>query len=434
MRVLMLSPAFPPELTGSGTLYYELAGALVAKGHRVTVIVARPRQRLGEQLLPARYRRGWLTREELDGIHVIRPATIPIPLGTPIGKGLDHLVLAMNYAIAGLLAEPLEAILVYSHPQPLRLSAWFLARRWRVPFVMNVQDIFPQYAVDVGILKSSVLIGVFKRLESFLYRRAARLTVHSAGNRQYLIRHRQVPPDKVEAIANWVDANAQRDTVDSRRFRAELGLTNQFLVVYGGTMGWAQGLDVVLDAAARLLAERDITFVLAGDGPCRERLVRRVANEGLDNVRILPLQPKDRYADMLDACDIGLISLNARLTTPVVPGKLFDIMASGRPVVGNVPLDGDAAQIVEESGAGLCVGADRCDELVAALLRLRNSPDLRASMGASGRQHVHANYDKAARTDDYERLLMDVAQETHRGRLAAKAPTERDVRREVPPW
>lgn len=408
MRVLLLTPAFPPEITGSGHLYYELAESLVANGHVVTVITALPRQRLGDQELGDRYRRRLLLREEINGIQVIRVATLPLPLTLRLTKGLDHFTTPTAYLFGGLFSGKQDVILAYSPPLPLGLTAYALARRQGIPFVLNAQDMVPQYGIDLGLLKNPLAIQLFRAIERFLYRRAPCILVHSEGNRQYLI-SRGVEPNKLAVVSNWADTERIVPRPKDNCFREEYGLNGKFVVSYAGTIGWAQDLDTVIESAALLPSHQDIRFVLVGDGPKRRPLQAKAGVLALDNVTFLPLQPRDRYPLLLHASDVCLISLNPRLTTPVVPGKLFDIMASARPVVGDVPLDGDAPRIVAEGPCGICVQSGDPHKLAEAILRLYRDPALAAELGANGRRLVERKYSRPICTHDYEQLLLNIA-------------------------
>ena len=172
MKVFLMIYAFPPEITGSGHLYYELARDLTDRGHKVTVLAPLPRQRMGvlKDRILARYGRKWWLRERMDGFTVVRTRVLPVPLHLPSMKGVDHLAVAFSEWVGGLLAHDRpDVVLAYSPPLPLGLSAHYLARRYKAPFVFNVQDIFPQYAIDAGLLKNPVLIRFFRWMESYLY-------------------------------------------------------------------------------------------------------------------------------------------------------------------------------------------------------------------------------------------------------------------------
>ena len=403
MRVLMLSPAFPPEITGSGNLYYELATSLVRGGHGVTVITAQPRQRLGSQGLDGRPRR-LLERLVVDGVHVLRPATLSLRLDRALSKGLDHFAIAGSYLAAGLAAARPDVILVYSPPLTLGVTGAWLAGRYRVPMVFNAQDMFPQYAIDTGLLKSAALTRMFRAMERYVYRQAASIVVHSDGNRRFLA-ERGVPADKLHVITNWADTDRITPQPRDNDFRREHGLGNRFVVSYAGTMGWAQGLDGVLEAARLLRDTPEVLVLFVGDGPRRRALESTAASLGLDNVRFLPLQPPDRYRALLAASDACLISLNERLTTPVIPGKLFDIMAAGRAVLASVPADGDAAKAVWGADCGLVVDPGSPAALAKAVRTLVADPGRLEVLGKNGRLQAEMRYSRAVSIAAYEHLL-----------------------------
>jgi glycosyltransferase involved in cell wall biosynthesis len=408
MRVLLLTPAFPPEITGSGNLMYELAERLAADGHTVTVITAMPRQRLGDQKLDARYGHRLLLRETVNGIQVLRVRTLPLPLSFPLTKGLDHFATPLAYLTAGFLTERQDVVLAYSPPLPLGLTALLLARRHGIPSVLNAQDMVPQYAIDVGLMKNPLIIWLFRSIERFVYRYSTILVVHSEGNRQYLI-SRGVNPLKIVVVSNWVDTECITPGSKDNGFRHEHGLDGRFIISYAGTMGWAQNLDNVIECAELLRSYPEILFVLVGDGPKRKPLHARVEALSLDNVIFLPLQERDRYISLLNASDVCLISLNPCITTPVVPGKLFDIMASGRPVVGDVPIDGDAPKILAEGPCGICVDSNNPDQLAEAILRLYRNPALAEELGQNGRKLAERKYSRSVCTGAFEQALLDVS-------------------------
>ncbi len=407
MRVLLLTPAFPPEITGSGHLMFELAQSLSGNGHMVTVITSIPRQRLGSLKNDCRYKSKLLVKENLNGIKVIRPRVLPLPLSNPITKGFDHFSIALSYYWGGLYAGPQDVIFVYSPPLTLGLTGIALAKKNKIPLVFNAQDMFPKYAVDTGVLRNKFIIQLFKGIEEYVYRVASYITVHSDGNRTYLI-SRGVDESKVKVIYNWVDTKRFQLGEKQNSFREEYKLKDAFILSYAGTLGWAQGLDTIIEAAKLLREKKDIRFLIVGDGPRRRELETLIKERNLKNFMLLQLLPREKYAQMLQASDICLISLNPKITTPVVPGKLFDIMASGRPVVGNVPLGGDTPAIINTAHCGICVEPDRADRLVEAILKIYCEPSLAKEMGMNGRYQAERYFSREVCTKAYEHLLLSL--------------------------
>jgi colanic acid biosynthesis glycosyl transferase WcaI len=411
LKILILTPAFPPEITGSGHLMYELAETLSKNGHVVTIITAIPRQRMGDDRTNAKYKGKFIIHENLNGIKVIRPTILPLPLTNPITKGLDHFSLAASYYLAGRHISSQDIVFVYSPPLTLGLTGIKLAKRFKAPLVFNAQDMFPQYAIDTGVLRNRVLIKIFEIIEQYVYRSATCITVHSEGNLSYLS-SRGISRKKIKVIFNWVDTERFRPSERYNEFRKEYGFDDKFIVSYAGTLGWAQGLDTVMQSAKMLKGKTNILFLIVGEGPRKKNLENNVIKERLENVVLLQLLPRDKYAKMMQASDICLISLSPKIKTPVVPGKLFDIMACGRPVIGNVPPEGDAFKIVQNAQCGICVPPDDAAKLAEAILKLYEDAESASQMGMNGRRIAEKLFSRAACTKAYEQLLLSLLSKT----------------------
>ena len=389
------------------TLMYELAVDLVGHGHRVSVITGIPRYTLPEGA-EKRYRRKLFVRETIDGVSVLRLPMLPFPRRVPLARGLEHFVIALQYLLGGLVKGPQTVALVYSPPLPLGLSAYLIRRIYRCPYVFNVQDIYPQVAIDLGLLKSRLLIRMAEAMERFTYRHAAHITVHSGGNRDLLIA-RGVPLEKLTVISNWVDTELIRPGQRLNGFRQEHGLGNKFVVSFAGVMGFGQGLETVLGAAEFLSDQHDIQFLMVGDGSLKEMLVKQVRDREIGNVQFLPMQPREEYTNVLAASDACLVILDANVKTPVVPAKLLSIMASGRPVVGSLPQGGDTPRIIDDAQCGVHVPGGDPQALAGAILELYQQPEKRDAFGHNGRAYAEAHFSRGACVAQYESLLSRVA-------------------------
>ncbi|MBI2873261.1 MAG: glycosyltransferase family 4 protein [Chloroflexi bacterium] len=419
MRVLLLTTSFPPAVNSAARLFYELAQGLSRRGHHVTVLTSIPDRYVAER--KPWYRRRPYTRESVNGIRTHRVAGLPIPKGIPLLRGVEHFLVAYTYLLVGLLLGRHRAVIVYSPPLPLGLTGYLLSRLWRGPLVLNIQDLYPQTAIDLGLLRSRILIRISRRLERFLYRRAEAITVHSPGNREYVVGH-GAPQNRVHVVPNWVDLEALRPGSRDGAFRATHQLGNAFLVSYGGVMGFAQGMEDVVEAASRLRDYPDVLFLLVGEGVARSALERRVRELGLANVRFMDTQPPETYAQLLSASDASLVTLRKELRTPVVPGKLQAIMAAGRPAICSVPSDSDAARLVQEAGCGVWVEAGCPDRLAEAVLSLHSDRALAEAMGRRGRAYAEAHFDQEGCIEQYHQMLTGCRKQRDSRREHAKLP------------
>ncbi len=403
MKILMLVNTYPPEIRSAGFLFAELAEALRRKGHQVKVVTSLPKRHLGGEV-PEKYRRRMFLRESLDGIEVLRLAGLPLPRKIPFLRGLEHFFLAIAYFFGALRAGPVDVTLVYSPPLTLGLTA-FLLHRWKgAPFVFNVQDIYPQCLVDMGLLKSRLLIRLFEAIERFVYRKAACITVHSDGNGEFIAA--KVPDRrKLVTIPNWVDLDQIHPGVDSGPFKARHRLDSRFIVSFAGAMGFAQDLDTVIESARILREFPEILFLLVGEGMERPRLEEKVKGQGLSNVRFLPFQPKEVYPQVLAASQVSLVSLRKELVTPTVPGKLVSILAAGRATLAHLDLKGDVPKIIQEAGCGLCVEPENPARLAEAVLQLYRDPERTRRLGANGRAYAEKHFSLKACTGRYEEIL-----------------------------
>jgi colanic acid biosynthesis glycosyl transferase WcaI len=337
----------------------------------------------------------------MAGIRVLRIATLPILRKIPLIRGLEHFLLGLQFFLVGLFAGEQDAILAYSPPLPLGVAASILGRIKGCPSVVNIQDLYPQTVIDLKLLKNRFLIKVSRKMEAMVYEKADGLAVHSEENRDYII-GRGIPASKIAVIENWVDLDLIRPSEKSNEFRRKHGLGNKYVVSFAGVMGFAQGLENVVEAAKRLKNREDLLFLLIGDGVMRRELEERA--KGLKNVRFLPPQPRDIYPQVLCASDACLVSLSGDVPPPVVPAKLMSIMAAGRPVIASLP-GGAARKVVQDSSSGLCAQPGDAETLTEIILRLYNDKPLSEKLGENGRRYAEERFCREANVAQYEELF-----------------------------
>jgi len=406
MKVLLLTLGYPPILTSAARLFSELAEGLAAHGHEVTILTTFPERYLDDK--EAATIKTIPEREKTNGIEVHRLRMLGLPKQVPFLRGLEHVLYGFQYFMHGRGLRPHDVVIAYSPPLPLAVSAARLALKWRGSSIINIQDLYPQEAIDLGLLRNRWLINIGRWMEQWVYQHIDAITVYSEANRDYVIK-KGVNPDKIYVIANWIDLKKYKPGPRKNSFRSSYALEDAFILSYAGVMGFAQGLGDVLRAAVRL--EREIpgfVLVLAGSGVELPKLRELSQDLGLKNVRFISHIPENEYIALLQASDVCLVTLDKNLTTPIIPGKLSCIMGVGRPAVCNLPATADAWKIVEGSKSGFCAEAGDPDALADAVLRIYRDPAMREEMERNGRMYAETYFDRNHSIDQYDQLLLNL--------------------------
>jgi len=368
MRILFLTDNFPPEGNAPATRTYEHAREWVKAGHEVTVITCAPN--FPEGVLFPGYNNKWYQREVLDGINVVRVKTY-ITANEGFGRRiLDYLSFGFMGGVAGLFQKRPDVIVSTSPQFFCACGAWVLSVcRWK-PWVFELRDIWPASITAVGAMEKSTTIKLLEKLELFLYRRADRIVAVTNSFKVELI-ERGIDADKIDVVINGVDLSQYSPAAGKdAELSAEYGLAGKFVVGYIGTHGMAHALDRVLDAAEKLRGSDEIRFLFTGGGAERANLERMVQQRQLDNVVMMPRQPKERMPAVWSLCDVSLISLrNTPLFTKVIPSKIFESMGMGLPMVIACPR-GEATEILESTGSGFVVPPEDVDALVVCIGKL----------------------------------------------------------------
>jgi colanic acid biosynthesis glycosyl transferase WcaI len=420
MRLAVICPHFAPDVAPTGEVMTSIALELANRGHRLHIVTSLPWYR--HHAIEAGWNGQLVRHEDTDWGRISRIHPFPtdkrnIPARAIAFGGFT----ALSMVEAIVAGEHPDVVLAMSPPLTLGLAGWAVARARRVPFVFNIQDVFPDVAVELGLLTDRRVIAAASWLERFTYRRADAVTVLSddlADNVRAKLGasrdDRGGAGGKVVVIPNFIDTDWMRPGGRENAYRREFGLEGRRVVMYAGNVGLSQSLDLVLDAAAALAPEDDVTFVINGGGAARQELQRRAA--GLDNVRFVDMQPKARLPEVLAAADVHVVPLRRGLARSSVPSKLYSILAAGRPIVASVDAGTEVARVVDEATAGLAVAPDDGEAFTKAVRRLLDDPDEAAAMGRSGRQWVERWLSPAAVAQQYDDLFSRLVGDCKDGR------------------
>jgi len=401
MNILLVTDAYPPEIRSSSHLMLELAEELSNHGHHLTVLTSWPRYNLS---VPSTAN-DFDEKENEDGITVIRVRTLPHHKVNFILRGIAHLVMPRQFlrALKRHTHQQFDVVIVYSPPLPLAKVGHAMRKRGAY-FALNIQDLFPQNAIDLGVLRNPLLISMFRAIERRAYGSANRILVHSQSNLEFLKRENPHATNKLAVLHNWVDAKEYRGPT-STRFRQRYGLEEKFVIGFPGVMGPSQQLDLIVRAAANLKSLEDVAFLFVGDGGELENLKSLANNLGATNTHFHPFVPREDYPELLKNLDAGLVCLSPRNHTPVVPGKLLTYMAAGLPVLAILNRESDGNQIVHVADCGLAVPSDDEPAIAAAITKIYESRHKLATWGANGQTYVNSHFDKATVISKLEEYL-----------------------------
>ncbi len=420
MKILIFSHYYTPEGNAPATRISALARRWIRSGHEVTVITCAPNVPDGK-IYPGYRNRIWPQTEWLDGVRVIRVWTHIAPnkgFVRRIANYLSYMVSAVSRAL--FLRAP--DIIIATSPQffcgwagvlyaaILRCTRWFRGRR--VPFVLEIRDIWPESIGAVEAMKSSLSMRILQWLEIMMYRQSDHIVTVGKGYQRQLMA-KGVGAHDVSIVMNGVDKDIlSADGVEPQTIREEYGLESYFVCSYIGTIGMACGLDVVLRAAQTLADRQDqrFKFLIVGDGATRAELQAQTTQLGLEHVIFTGRQPKQRISSFLAASDVSLVHLiKTPLFETVIPSKIFEALGMRRPII--VGVAGEARELIEQSGGGIAIEPENDTQLLAALEYLYDHPEQSAAMGTAGHDFVDSRFDRDHLALEYLEILKQCVQQ-----------------------
>jgi len=404
MRILWVAQWFPPDLGALPARITEMANVWAEEGHHVTVLTAFPHHPLGE--IPERYRGRLVVGEQCGPLHVVRCWLLALPNRRMWQRTLCQLSFAVTALLLGIwrVGKP-DVVIVSSPPFFTIPTAWILARLRRRPFVFEVRDLWPDIFVEMGVMKRGLVYRMLQSMEETFYRAAKRVVVVTRAFREDLIA-RGVEARKIEVIPNGADLEIYARPGIAPSFREVLGGDGKFLVTFVGTHGVATGLEQILDAAELLRADTRFMFAFVGEGAERDLLIASAERRGLDNVRFHHAVAKEDVPHVYASSDACIVCLKpVPFLAKFIPSKIFEIIASGRPVIAAV--SGEAAEIVREAGHVVVAPGDAA-AIANALRELVAEGAPRAGMVEQGRAYVARHFDRQVLARRYLELFRSI--------------------------
>ena len=413
MRILVLIIQFPPDVNATGLLMAQVGEGLMRRGHQVSVLTAFPHYanfRVWDEF------RGKLAeRSSYRGMDVLRLFIYASGSKQRMrNRLLSYLSFNTLATLAGVVSrEQYDCILCPNGSFFTGISATVIGAAKNIPFVYNVQDLYPETPVQAGQLRNGPAVMLLEKMERFMYAQSKHITVITPSFRENIMA-KGFSGAKISVIPNFVDTEFIRPFAKSNSFSAQHDLADKFVVTHAGNLGYVYDLATFLDTAALLRAHQDIVFLIVGDGVVKPALEAKARGLGLSNVRFLPFQPGAMVPYLRATSDVQVALYRSGSARFSMPSKVYEIMASGRPVLAGADRGSDLWKLVESTGSGLCIEPHDPQRLASALLTLYRDPSLRAQMGQRGRREAEATYSPAGVVSQYDDLLRTLP-----GRTAA---------------
>jgi len=401
MRVLLIHQAFVTPDQGGGTRHYEFGRHCVRQGHEFTVVASgvsylTGRQIGGEGREP--------TPEATAGVRILRAKTLEVLHRSFVWRVLAFVYFMLTSFWTALRSGHADIVMGTSPPIFQVVSAWLVARLRGCPFLLEIRDLWPAFAIEMGVLTNPHLIAASRWLEGFLYRRASHLLVNSPAYRGYLI-GKGIPEEKISLIPNGVDPDMFTPEATADEVLEGLGLRGKFVVSYAGALGLANDIPTLLRAAEGLRDQPEIHFVLVGDGKERSNLERMTEEFKLPNVTFTGALPKSETRNILSASGACVALLqDIPMFRTTYPNKVFDYMAAEKPTI--LAIDGAIREVVEAAGGGIFVPPGDVEALRVAVKRLSRDPEEARRMGRAARDYVVKHFNRKEHAEQFVELTL----------------------------
>lgn len=406
MRILLIHQNFVGHKHAGGTRHLDIGACLVQAGHEVTIVASNVDYLTGQAIQRSE-------PEDFQGVRIVRAYAIPSVQKGFIWRAISYISFIPFAAWTAWKIGPVDVVLGTTPPVFQLPPTWLLSRFRRVPFVLEVLDLWPEFAIGLGVLKNRFLIWLARLVEWFFYRAAKHLIVNSPAYKDYLVQG-GIRPETVTYIPMGVDLDLFTPDARGQEIRERFQLGDRFVATYAGALGLANDLDTIIGAADLLRDDPQIQILIVGGGKERGRLEAEVERRGLKNVTFGGAFPKDQIGQVLAASDACIATLRdiPEFRTPF-PNKVLDYMAAGRPVL--LAIDGVIREVVEAAGGGLFVQPSDPAALANAIRQLKSDPESARAMGRAGRKHIEDFYPIELQARRFEQVFQSVIKE-RRGR------------------
>ncbi|WP_046174530.1 glycosyltransferase family 4 protein [Domibacillus indicus] len=393
MKILVLHQYFLGKDDPGGSRFNQFVKYWEEQGHQITVVAGNVHYITGKK--DEKYKGKWVSEEQYSEKTTLYRTYVSEAYNKSfIGRLWGYFSFTLSSLSAILFHVKKHDVMIVTSP-PLFVGITGILAKWfkRMPMVFEVRDLWPESAIDTGVLTNSFLIKTAYLVEKLSYKFANRINVLTPAFKQTLIDKKGVDPDKIIFIPNGADLDIFQPGPKENWVRDEYNLHGKFVITYMGAHGVANHLDSLIDTAKECQEHKDIVFMLIGDGMQKKHLMEQVKNEGLNNVLFVDSQPKKKVPDFCNASDVCTAVLKKVDTFKTVyPNKVFDYMSCARPIL--LGIDGVARELVEESGSGYYVDPENPLDFKEKILSLYHNEQLQKHLGESGLSYVREHFSR----------------------------------------
>jgi len=398
VRILVLNQYFHPDRSATSQLLTELCEDLSAS-HQVFVVTGRPSYNAAS----ATDSQGLVSREWHDRVRVARVWSTSFDRSNMVGRLVNYATYLADSFVGAMFVRRPDVVVALTDPPPVGLVGLAVARLRRRPFVLVVKDVFPDVAIELGVLQNPLAIRVLRWVQRRLFAGADTLVSIGRDMDRRLL-DLGVPRERLSTIHDWADGSIVRPLEGPSEFREAKGWRDRFVVMHSGNVGLSQDLETTIRAAGLLRDDPRFLFAIVGDGASKAPLQTLADSLRLTNVEFVPFQDKAGLSESLGAADLHLITLKPGLAGFIVPSKLYGILAAGKPYVAAMESWAEPAAIAEEHGCGIRVDPADPDALARVLRTLVDADDLQ-ERGRAGRQLFEKSFERHIAAEAYERVF-----------------------------
>lgn len=401
-NILIISDSYPPEIRSAAQLMKDLAVGLKNRGHNVWVATSYPRYNLIDSETSV-----WPKITDENGVKVLRIKTLPHHKVNFIIRGIAQLLLPHIFfqEIKKNIKDKIDITIVHSPPLPLSITAYKVKKFYKAKYILNLHDIFPQNAIDLGVLKNKLIIKFFERMERNAYQNSDLIVVPSSSHKQFLEEKRNVPIQKTHVIHHWIDIDPFLKLQKTGKFRKLYNLEDKFVFLFGGVIGPSQGLDLLIKIADRIRENENIVFLLVGDGSAKKDLIKMTKELNLKNVVFKPFISLEEYPELVKDCDVGIVCLTDKNTTPAVPAKILSYLTAAIPVIAFLHKESDGLKIIQEAKCGYVLQGKDLEKSVSIIEKIDIEKNKLEEMGDNGFKYALNNFAIDVCLDKLEKLL-----------------------------